>query len=811
MTATASKALRDAWRERTRSVFAVVTITAGVAALLALLGSYAILTRELNRGYLATNPASAILHTDAIDEHMLATVLADPEVGAAEARRTVFGRIKTGPAQWHNLALFVIPNYGDIRLNKFVPEKGAWPPATGEVLIERDAMRVARTWIGDTITFRVADGQPQTLRVSGRVHDVGQAQARMENAVYGYITVDTLAEITGKSSLDLLLIQVAHDQYNRDHIRQVAARVKQRIEREGHPVNDVDFPAPGKHPHADLMAGLLLAISSFGFFLLVLSGILALNFIAALMAGQIRQIGVMKALGGTRLQLARIYLLQSLVLGGVATALALPLGIWGSHVLCDYMAGFLNFDITSFSIPVWVFLLVAAAGVAVPLVACIVPLWRAVAIPVRRALASSGTPTETFGVGALDRMLAGVGGAARPVLLAVRNSFRRRIRLALTCMTLCCAGMFFMAALNLRTSMIDTFDRLFAATHCDLTLELEQMYPTEKIDRALRGVPGVLASEDWIAGDGWVSPHGNTANNGQTPGVPADSQSQTSEKAGSRFIVIAMPPDSKLFTPVMAQGRRLQPGDTNSVVLNPTMAAQNRQIKVGDEVRLHIGPVTSQWRVAGICREPMLPPAVVYVPLSAVAAAHPGMANSVQIELKDSKRTSLELAREQIDPNLEREGIRVAGGRSKAEFRYAVDQHVLMIYVFLVVASCIVGGVGGLGLMTTMGINILERRREIGILRAIGATPTMIFAIVIDEAVTIAVIAWGAAVLLAFPLSGELGTMLGQLLHGGFDSRIAPLGIVASLGASAILAILASLVAAGSAVRLTVREALTYE
>jgi putative ABC transport system permease protein len=241
------------------------------------------------------------------------------------------------------------------------------------------------------------------------------------------------------------------------------------------------------------------------------------------------------------------------------------------------------------------------------------------------------------------------------------------------------------------------------------------------------------------------------------------------------------------------------------------MAAQNPQIKVGDEVRLRIGSVTNKWRVAGICRAPMLPPPIVYVPISALVAMHPGMAHSVQIALKDSKRTSLELAREQIDPNLEHEGIRVAGGRSKAEFRSAVDQHVLMIYVFLVLASCIVGGVGGLGLMTTMGINILERRREIGILRAIGATPMMISAIVVGEALTVAVIAWSAAVLLAFPLAKALAIMIGRLLHGGFDFSIAPLGIVVSLAASAVVALLASLVAARSAMRLTVREVLTYE
>ncbi len=809
MTTISRKAFRDAWHERTQSAFVIASIAAGVTAVLALLGSYAVLTRELDRGYLATNPASAILHTEAVDKRMLAAVLTDPEVRTAEARRALFGRIKTGPAQWRNLLLFAIPNYQDIRLNKFVSEQGAWPPATGDMLIERDALHVARVGIGDVVTVRTDHGQPRPLRVSGRVHDVGQPQARMENSVYGYITVATLAEIGEKPVLDLLLIQVSNDKLNQQHIRQVTARVKQRLQAQGYRVNGIDIPAPGKHPHADLMAGLLVAIASFGFFLLALSGFLALNFIAALMARQIRHIGVIKALGGTRWQIARIYLVQSLLLGSLATVISMPAGVWGSRLLCGYMAMFLNFNITSFSIPLWVFLLAAGAGLMVPLLACSIPVWRTVAIPVCRALGSTGTQSETFGVGWLDRVLAGIGGAARPVLLAVRNSFRRRLRLVLTCITLTCAGMFFITALNLRTSMIKTFDRLFAAERYDLTLYLEQKYPVDKIDRALRAVPGMLAYENWIVADGWVPRQVNAALTPHVSGNPDHGDSQSDEEPGNPFTVIAMPPDSRVFAPVMAQGRRLQAGDTNSVVLNPAMAARNPQMRVGDEVRLRIGPMDKMFRVIGICREPMLPPPVVYVPASVFDAIYPDMANLTQIVLKDSKRTSLELARRQIDPNLERAGIRVSGARSKAEFRSAVDQHVLMIYVFLVLASCIIGSVGGLGLMTTMGINVLERRREIGILRAIGATPKMISAIVIGEAMTMAIMAWGAAVVLAFPLTKVVAAMIGNLLHGGFDFSFAPLGIATSFIASAVLAALASSVAASSAVRVTVREAVS--
>ena len=92
MTAPWRKVLRDVWRERTRALLVVTAIAIGLAGFLAVLSTYAILRRELNRGYLATNPASAVLVTDAIDEALLASIVARDDVSDADARRVLRGR-----------------------------------------------------------------------------------------------------------------------------------------------------------------------------------------------------------------------------------------------------------------------------------------------------------------------------------------------------------------------------------------------------------------------------------------------------------------------------------------------------------------------------------------------------------------------------------------------------------------------------------------------------------------------------------------------------------------------------------------------
>ena len=90
----------------------------------------------------------------------------------------------------------------------------------------------------------------------------------------------------------------------------------------------------------------------------------------------------------------------------------------------------------------------------------------------------------------------------------------------------------------------------------------------------------------------------------------------------------------------------------------------------------------------------------------------------------------------------------------------------LMIYVFLIVMSAIVGGVGGLGLMTTMSLNMLERRREMGVMRALGATPQMVWLMIVAEGVVIGILSWTIAALLAWPISKAVGDFLVRMLFG---------------------------------------------
>jgi putative ABC transport system permease protein len=435
----------------------------------------------------------------------------------------------------------------------------------------------------------------------------------------------------------------------------------------------------------------------------------------------------------------------------------------------------------------------------VPLLAAAYPVWKGSGLSVREALVDFGVSRYAFGVSVFDRMLAGIGGRSRPFLLAIRNSFRRRTRLALTVATLAVGGIFFMSAINLRTSMISTLDHLFASKKYDLTVAFGNAYPSDQIQRAIQNTPGVVRGESWFTSEGLLPPH------------PGGGQHGGNTLGGEFFSVMAVPPGTKMISLEIVEGRDLLPDDVDAIVVNTTLAAKSAQMKVGSIMSFRMGPELTSWHVVGIARE-FWPPPVGYIPQSFIDQSHSGMRNSAFLALAKTDTSSINSIKADLERNLGQEGVPILDSASKADRRVGVDQHMLMIFVFLVVMSGIIAVVGGLGLATSMSLNVMERRREMGVIRAIGASPSTVWLIIVAEGVVVGVLSWALAALTAWPVSKFLGDALVRLVfHTKLDFLFQLQGLFIWLTVSVFFSAIASFLPAWSASQTTVQEALTYE
>jgi putative ABC transport system permease protein len=141
-----------------------------------------------------------------------------------------------------------------------------------------------------------------------------------------------------------------------------------------------------------------------------------------------------------------------------------------------------------------------------------------------------------------------------------------------------------------------------------------------------------------------------------------------------------------------------------------------------------------------------------------------------------------------------------------------IESQFNVLVVFLLIMAILLAVVGGIGLMGTMSLNVLERIREIGVMRAIGASDGAVLQVVIVEGLLIGLLSWALSILLAWPLSKALSDAVGNaILQAELTYTFSVGGTIIWLVAALLLSALASFWPARSASRVTVREVLAYE
>jgi putative ABC transport system permease protein len=156
-------------------------------------------------------------------------------------------------------------------------------------------------------------------------------------------------------------------------------------------------------------------------------------------------------------------------------------------------------------------------------------------------------------------------------------------------------------------------------------------------------------------------------------------------------------------------------------------------------------------------------------------------------------------------------GLPVTGVRTSTGIAANIANQLGILVTFLVIMAVILASVGVIGLTGTMIINVLESTREIGVMRSIGASHRSIFGIFITEGVVIALMAWGAGAVLSFPLSVWLVSALGGAMALPLAYHFSWSGVGLWLVMVVAISVLASLLPAWSASRVSVRDAISYE
>lgn len=809
------KLLRDFQTTWERMVMMVIAISASLIVFSGMWYARTLVLSNTASGYGSTNPASAritlepAVMPDKTDE-FIAAAKAEPGVIDATMRQVMNVKLQEGSGGLKSLQLFVAAAADPMRIATFKIEQGAgWPPPPDSILLERSTLGSLGLKTGDKVDVIGFDGRPTQLTVTGSVHDQSLALAG-QTAGVGYIQANTLPLLGRPPALNQLVITVADEpgldvpSRDRDAIVRTALSLVDRLKATpGIAIEQVAVPTPYEHPHQTISYTVLSALSGFGLLSLILSSILIATMFNGFLTQQIPQIGMMKAIGARSSRILQLYLIMVLLVSVLATVLAfLPGLIWGRALAQMVLSSALNIDVASLSIPWWVLGTVILAGVFVPLLIAIPLLLRASRRTVREALdergVAEGQGRITTG---LFRWLGQLRGVDRKLMVAFRNLFRRQARLFLSVGLLAIGGAIFVSGFNVMAGFQAIPYTIYNEQRWDVEIRLGEPASSGELTAIVEKVPGVTRVETW-----------NIITTGiQDAGEINVTRTYPDQGHGSLGLSAIPSSTSMIIPPQIAEGRWLDPDDTDAVVLPASIRKTMPDLKVGDSVELSVEDRPTTWRVIGIASGMGGSCPCVTQKGFEGASGRPDQANVVRIITDQHDKDTRIAVGQATAQALTEAGLKPQEPRSiDAAVKLTEGHSIILVGVILLIASTI-GIVGLIGLGSTMSTSVIERTREFGVMKALGASGSTIRRLVVFEGVFIAALSCVVAAIPAMVLTWAMGAGLGDLfLSTPIPLEVSAQGIAIWILVVILGAILATLAPASQASRLTVREALAY-
>ncbi len=735
-----TKILRDLLVNKSRSLLVVLAVAVGVAAFGLMITGRVVLEENLRAEYAGTQPAHAILSLSPFDDGLMKHVRAIDYVASAQARRVDQVRILSGPDTWLSFEIHTLPDFNSISINKLsLDSKVFLPPPLNTILLERSLKNVME--VGDSVQLQLLNGDMHMLKVGGFVNDLSHWPSQISLSGLGYISLETADKLGFDNEYNQLLV-IFTNANTRNEVEFRTTQLVKDLEEAGYQVFSASVPVPNKYALDDNMSSVLFILNALGVLTLILSAFLVTSVMSAIMSQQIPQIGILKSLGGRIHQTMSLYFQQVLLFGTLALLLAIPMGLLGAYFLADGVATSLNFNIEHFTLPAITLVLQAFSALLVPLLASLFPILSGSLITIRQAI-SNYNPETAARVGWFRFF----GELPQLVNLSVRNTFRRRGRLALTFVALLLAGAMFIAIIGIRQSMREALKEIQGALNYDVGVDFVR--PPEG---TLMARPGVI--------------HGNW----------------------------------------------LSTNTTRGIFVNADLLDLSPSLKVGSVITLNIAGREEEWTIVGSGGRGLMPIAYMSYDDLTKQTGLDRLANRLVIQTTRSNSAFQSKVQSDLLTRFDKVNFDVVGSQTTTQLKETNAAQLDVVIILLLAMVVLVAVVGGLGLAITMSLNVIERTREIGILRSIGAQNGVVRRVVIVEGLVIGLISWAVSIPCSIPLAIWLGDSLGKsLLARPLDYIFSIPAVLMWLGLTTVISVIASILPAQNAARLTIRDALVYE
>lgn len=787
------RVLRELKLYKGRTAMALIGILIGVTSVGFILSAYTILNREMNTNFMNTNPSSITLKVKNLDSNAIKLVKGMENNIDIEARKTSIARVDRGNGTKGTIYLFAVEDFNNLKVDICSLEKGEFPKNSSQMALERDSLKNLtnlQNGYDENILINLPGENETIMNLSGKVHAPNLAPASMEKCSYAFLTLQGLQKLGYKGWYDEIHIVSYDNRFDIEELKKCAEKIKESLAENGYIVDKVDVPVPGKHPHGDQLKSLLFLLQAFAVISLFVACIIIINLMNFIMSKQTKQIAIMKALGANNFDIALPYFLYVLIISIVAIIISLPISILLGCGYSNFSASILNFNITSYDIPFWVFLVEAITGIIIPILASLYPVYKSCKINVLEGLSEQITSKNTTkDKNSPFRKL--FFYANSKIKIPINNVFRKKIRAALSILALATGGILFLTSQNIVESINKTTTKSTQIFSFDYDVRLYGQYPEDKIIKTLSTI------KDIDKGEVYKSDTGTLKN---LDGVDS-----------SNYNIKVIPQNSKMIDFNFIEGSKITDSD-NSIIINKALLDEEKWIKVGMKIKMEIGGKSEVVTVAGIVTE--LPPIpTIYLNNDSYEKYFNGVGNQ---NIFISAKTKDQEAQINISKALEEEfktsGISIEQNWNINLLRKSFVEHLKVIISLLSAISLLSVIVGGLSITSSISINIQERKRELGILRAIGVSSKEMIKMISLEVIFMGLAGWLVGIIIAYPISIYAGNYFGQIfLHSNLNNTVSIGGTIMWFVISMVVSFLSGYIPARVFSNTNLSEMLTYE
>lgn len=783
------KAIKDLSVNPKRTFLVIFALVLGVWGAGTVLVSYSILSKDLNDNYQGTSPLHAALYSPDFEKTDLGKIAENHQIESAEFRDFTLGRIEIEPNVWIPLWLYGVTDFTDFQLAKVFHEEGAKTPKEGTLLIERDSRKISDINTGSNVKIRIGN-DIKSVPVSGIAFDPAQAPAKQDMFIYAYTDQNTFNQITGLPVDKRLIVRFKNVESAED-VERATNRLSDELKKSGIIVSEIEIPVFNEHPHQWQLNTLLFLIGSIGLLAFVMGAVLVTQLMKSIMASQIRQVGVMKAIGASRFKVFEVYVSMLLIIGIAAGIIAIPLAVMTGKAFNGFVAGQLNFNILTTSVPVIVYIVLIVSSLLLPVLLSMPALLKGTRISVKEALNDYGISTNTeTGKPILSKAIK----LPELTLLAIRNSQRNMKRLSVTILTMALGVAIFSTGFNVRQSLWNLLSGYDEELKYDIQIALKNPVPENEVVPLFAGLPNLKSTESWVGGQ----------SEGKIKMIASDKGA----------VVVAMPYDTEKMKLNIVKASPLTVSEQFDVVMNTSAWMLYGKPSVGSNVNISIDGKSVPAVLSGIAKQYEKPRLYFDLEQYNKRFNPDGLVNTLVFTASDNQYNKVLEMKKNIEQVLASSDLDVSYVMSQAERVKIIYDHLNIILSTIVLLSFLVLVVSAIGMASATGISIMERTREIGIMRAIGATPKKIYTLFVNEGAITSVLSIILGLMLAYPLSMVASSFFGRLMLGEdatLEYAFSHLGFVVTLIITLSFGWIASKVPARSAIKISTYKALSYE